>query len=695
MSQPTYEYRPLDPSGTNIRLLRLLPAADADSPLQSALLHVDLASKPQYEALSYAWGKPVFAQEVDVEGAGVIRITKNLSHALRHLRLETEPRTLWVDAVCINQADVAERGHQVTLMQAIFSSCERCLVWMGPLKPYSDLTASDAGQRWRKWCSDTEANVVEAMALFERIADHDVKLLRTIDKMDENDMVFIQGPHADGYYLPRKETEVLTELFVSAAPWKRAWCVQELACAPRLFFVAGGATLDWKRVEDFLRTDDYADAFHASFGHGRVHPAVESIFSSPKRIQQQRQMLENMRRREGTGMSQEHTAPSIGREQQQSEHPGWERLKFKNRYDERFGERDEDSRGNASTLIDVLARFRHLEASDPRDMVYGLLGLVEGPSPGVTIDYSLSPAELFIKTTTAIIDSRGDLDAICQNPWFDGRPERRPPNLPSWAIDFAGKGKGNLIFAQRGIFAAGRPSCQTPCDVKSVIAGSDAAHVAGLRCHGRHFGQLKSAAIGRDKGGDTNFLFPEEVIAEAFPSGYLSDPKSLYQTTGEPAIQALWRTLAMDCTAYPIRRLTLDEIEAETRRFQELMMLQEEPAGDGESWKEKRISIGKSYEAKRKVWDKMESWRMLQRNQMGGWHFFMTTDGKFIVARKQAQEGDVVAVLDGAKVPVILRPTQGMIDGVGCFTFVCSAYVHGCMDGEEIEGTGTQDLFLI
>lgn len=47
-------------------------------------------------------------------------VTKNLHAALLRLRLEQEPRTLWVDAMCINQDDVAEKSFQVALMSDIY-----------------------------------------------------------------------------------------------------------------------------------------------------------------------------------------------------------------------------------------------------------------------------------------------------------------------------------------------------------------------------------------------------------------------------------------------------------------------------------------------------------------------------------------------------------------------------------------------
>lgn len=42
---------------------------------------------------------------------------------------------LWADSLCINQADVSERSHQVNLMGAIYKSAESVLVWLGPEEP--------------------------------------------------------------------------------------------------------------------------------------------------------------------------------------------------------------------------------------------------------------------------------------------------------------------------------------------------------------------------------------------------------------------------------------------------------------------------------------------------------------------------------------------------------------------------------
>jgi Heterokaryon incompatibility protein (HET) len=80
--------------------------------------------------LSYAWGDPVFSEKIYLP-SGYLAITSNLAAALRRLRPENGLRRLWVDAICINKSDDAEKGHQVMLMAQIYSSTIRTLAWLG------------------------------------------------------------------------------------------------------------------------------------------------------------------------------------------------------------------------------------------------------------------------------------------------------------------------------------------------------------------------------------------------------------------------------------------------------------------------------------------------------------------------------------------------------------------------------------
>lgn len=60
-----------------------------------------------------------------------MQVTPNLSAALDRLRLDTETRMLWVDALCINQVDNTERSQQVAQMGKIYSDARETIAWLG------------------------------------------------------------------------------------------------------------------------------------------------------------------------------------------------------------------------------------------------------------------------------------------------------------------------------------------------------------------------------------------------------------------------------------------------------------------------------------------------------------------------------------------------------------------------------------
>lgn len=41
------------------------------------------------------------------------------------------PDHLWVDAICINQKDIVDKSHQITLMEEIYGGADSVLVWLG------------------------------------------------------------------------------------------------------------------------------------------------------------------------------------------------------------------------------------------------------------------------------------------------------------------------------------------------------------------------------------------------------------------------------------------------------------------------------------------------------------------------------------------------------------------------------------
>ncbi|KAG7285934.1 hypothetical protein NEMBOFW57_008230 [Staphylotrichum longicolle] len=130
-------YEALDTNNRSIRVLEL-SAGGWDSDISAKLTQVSLDAAPEYEALSYTWGNPKDRRSITVNGRR-IKVTAHLDAALRHLRFEDRPRTLWVDALCINQTDLDERERQVRLMRQIYSSARKVLAWLGEASSDSDL----------------------------------------------------------------------------------------------------------------------------------------------------------------------------------------------------------------------------------------------------------------------------------------------------------------------------------------------------------------------------------------------------------------------------------------------------------------------------------------------------------------------------------------------------------------------------
>ncbi|USW50912.1 Putative heterokaryon incompatibility [Septoria linicola] len=66
------------------------------------------------------------------QSLGTLKITHSLDIALRGLRENDVKRTLWIDAISINQDDLEERSEQVLRMGDIYRQASRVVVWLGP-----------------------------------------------------------------------------------------------------------------------------------------------------------------------------------------------------------------------------------------------------------------------------------------------------------------------------------------------------------------------------------------------------------------------------------------------------------------------------------------------------------------------------------------------------------------------------------
>ena len=119
-----------------IRLLRILPAPVPSQVLKCEVVMTTPAGASRYIALSYRWSSqwsnPAFSTEpvVIVNGCR-LEVGIGTFEALRALRSRWRTITVWVDAICINQADMDEVPKQVRIMASIYASAQKVVIWLG------------------------------------------------------------------------------------------------------------------------------------------------------------------------------------------------------------------------------------------------------------------------------------------------------------------------------------------------------------------------------------------------------------------------------------------------------------------------------------------------------------------------------------------------------------------------------------
>jgi hypothetical protein len=134
-----FKHEPLDTASRTIRLVKILPRRRYWDPIECTVEHVSLTQN-QYVCLSYMWGDAGSTSEILLNGQRMI-VRQNLWDFLDNISSSSKRRLkstyrlpFWIDALCIDQQNHVERGHQVQLMSDIYSQAAWVLVWPGIMK---------------------------------------------------------------------------------------------------------------------------------------------------------------------------------------------------------------------------------------------------------------------------------------------------------------------------------------------------------------------------------------------------------------------------------------------------------------------------------------------------------------------------------------------------------------------------------
>jgi len=126
-----YEYEPLDRERKQIRLLTLQPGSGDDKLFCTlATAYLDTPTSPYFETVSYVCGDSTVKATIMLHDSEV-QIPTTSEAALRRMRRKNRLRTLWIDALCINQFDIEERGHQVGMMYEIYTQTSHNCIYLG------------------------------------------------------------------------------------------------------------------------------------------------------------------------------------------------------------------------------------------------------------------------------------------------------------------------------------------------------------------------------------------------------------------------------------------------------------------------------------------------------------------------------------------------------------------------------------
>lgn len=212
-------YAPLARDQKQIRLFLLYPKEHKVEEGHGSFLTFTMADHPDYTALSYTWGDPVDLHDLVialVSNRRILRIRKNLWDFLQQQRsVIPQPKYFWIDAICINQVDIQERNHQVSLMKDIYVNAHDVCIWLGHEQDNSDT----------------------AMDFLSKKGSRGLR------------------PRGPGYYpiWSREEGKALVQLY-ERPYWRRMWIIQEMAHAEQITLWCGSKCVDWKVIEQLYLT---------------------------------------------------------------------------------------------------------------------------------------------------------------------------------------------------------------------------------------------------------------------------------------------------------------------------------------------------------------------------------------------------------------------------------------------------------
>lgn len=371
----------------------------------------------EYAALSYAWGNSDDIINITLDSHD-FSVRRHLHAALEQLRGWNLTSWLWIDSVCIQQSDDVEKSWQVNAMHEVFKRAKLVYAWIGPGSTKTDTAMDylarvgpralacpeDPGDDLYNWMSLGLLNDYRALQEGKGFSSRGVQqttglLPFVIELLEEGGLYCPGSLSKPGLFTDATGALEGFQDMLSRQYWQRMWVIQEIALPQDVLLVCGGKCMS-------------VDAFSI----------VVNIIHF------------------GAWVFKNHRRPMGGDE----DVPGlssWST--FTERRPKALQVRRVIRSGQALRLADILLNWSipadgevYLTASDPRDLVFGVLAIVQDEQHGMIADYSLPHEDVFSMVTRALhgcnaLQPSGDkFDLDCCS------PKRGPTALPSWVPDW-------------------------------------------------------------------------------------------------------------------------------------------------------------------------------------------------------------------------------------------------------------------
>jgi hypothetical protein len=575
-------------------------------------------------------------------------VSRNLELALENLRSVSEQRSLWIDAICIDQGNLQERNRQVALMRDIYRAAKRVLIWLGESKDDSDL-AFDMIDKLSTDVRDLDQASFDSFSI--RVA---------IPPITE---------------IPDETMEALTDIFSCRSWWSRIWVIQEVVSARDALIICGEKSLSWTLLERLLDSEE--ETVLAQCALPKVRAQLASTMHTAILFAAVRKQYRNDPAFESNASSQyTHGLRYL------SSRPMGVALDVKiDVY--KYG------------MCPLLALFESNACTDPRDRIYALQNIVDPGSGTIEPNYAKDVMEVFAQSTQQIIAKTGNLDILA----YIYRSNPRPHSGPSWVPDWSTPRQFSTLLAgpsMKSLYKSDKDEFQYAHSNNIKLPTSFPYGLLGLVGYIKdEVTQILQVVNTRDLNWRDWFrCWLPERLATASPVELPEHSAYLTKDSYFVECDDYWRAVMLDvrrpATGWPVRIAAYEE-SSDAHYYRHLFLM----------WtRHPRYlvytdeSSSQSYPSPKPV--VKDSYREVRFEEcigehLHGWAFCKMRNGSYGWVPQTAQVGDLVCVAIGSSLPLLLRRSYrevnpGVLDSIQWafkprFEFIGTAYVQGYMDG--------------